>query len=335
MRGEKLKLSPRFKEFVPDVSTRELAASVQKLSDFYLANPGKSTPWNEPWALPATLSYFMPLNSIRMSRAFEEVERFIPQEAISEIWDFGSGLGTTQWILEEQQWLSPRPLYSIELSKEAERHHQQLQSRAAGKWKSEPRRIAKPNKGALAVFSYSFLEMQKALPKLNDFDHWLIVEPSTRECGRALMEWRNQFIKAGFEPLAPCTHSQDCPLLVHSPRDWCHHRVHFEQPDWFREIEDHLPMKNNTLTFSYLLLSKTVHDEKWRGAVRVIGDTLEEKGKTRQLVCRGPQREFFSWLHRNGPAPEIPHGTLMRIPDDVELKGSEIRLPPDFLLPQR
>lgn len=333
MRDEKLKLSRRFSDFLPNLSPHELVTSIMRLSDYYLENPGSSTPWSEPWALPATLAYFMPLNSIRMSRAFQEVERFIPADKISEIWDFGSGLGTTHWVLEEQEWLTPKPLFSIEQSREAERHHQQLQNSGAANWKSEPKRDARPKAGALAVFSYSFLEMQKALPKLEAFDHWLIVEPSTRECGRALMEWRSKFIAAGFEPLAPCTHSHDCPLLVHSPRDWCHHRVHFEQPEWFKEIENHLPMKNHTLTFSYLLLSKTVRDEKWRDAVRVIGDTLEEKGKTRQLVCRGPQREFFSWLHRNGPAPHIPHGTLMRIPDDVEVKSSEIRLPTDFPRP--
>jgi hypothetical protein len=330
MRDEKLKLSPRFKEFLPGLSARELASCVQKLSDFYLAHPGKSTPWNEPWARPATLSYFMPLNSIRMMRAFKEVERFLPQESLSEVWDFGSGLGTTHWVLEDQEWLSPRPLYSLEVSREAEKHHLELQQRSGARWKSEPRREVRPAKGALAVFSYSFLEMQKALPRLEAFDHWLIVEPSTRECGRALMEWRSKFIAAGFEPLAPCTHSHDCPLLVHSPRDWCHHRVHFEQPEWFQEIEDLLPMKNHTLTFSYLLVSRTVRDKKWRDAIRVIGDTLEEKGKTRQLVCRGPNREFFSWLHRNGSAPHIPHGTLMRIPENVEVKSAEIRLPADF-----
>lgn len=328
MQDVKLTLNPRFKSFLPELSAKEIAVSVQKLSNFYLANPGRSTPWKESYALPATLSYFMPLNAVRMARAFQEVERFIPGDAITEIWDFGSGLGTTHWVLEDQAWLSPRPLYSLEVSREAQNHHQHLQNVPGVKWRSEPRREVSPGKGALAVFSYSFLEMQKALPSLQAFDHWLIVEPSTRDCGRALMDWRTKFISDGFEPLAPCTHSYACPLLVHSPRDWCHHRVHFDQPGWFREIEDHLPMKNHTLTFSYLLASRVVRDSVWRDAVRVIGDTLEEKGKTRQLVCRGPEREFFSWLHRFGPAPHIPHGTLMRLSGDEEVKGSEIRLKP-------
>jgi hypothetical protein len=330
------KLSPRFEEilraglarFAPGADARALAAYVKKLSDFYLIAPGAATPWDRDFALPATLAYFMPLNGARMAAVMRELARFVPEAAIGEIWDFGSGLGTTQWVLEDQDWLAPRPLYSIEVSREAARVHAELEGLAGGRWKSEARRAASPGKGALAAFSYSFLEMQKALPTLDSFDHWLILEPSTRERGRALMERRSQFISAGFEALAPCTHSLACPLLIHSPRDWCHMRIHFEGPAWWREIEDQLPMKNRTLTYSYLLASKTVRDPKFRGATRVIGDTLPEKGKTRQMICRGPEREFFSWLHKNGEPPLIPHGALVPDIGSPEIKGGELRVGP-------
>jgi len=329
-------LSPQFEkllqaglvDFARGMDAAALATQVKKLSDFYLIAPGSPTPWDRDFALPATLAYFMPLNGMRLSAVMREVERFLPATAISEIWDFGSGLGTTQWILEDQVWLEPRPLYSVESSSRAAKVHQQLQELLPGRWRNESRKHATPKPGALAVFSYSFLEMQKALPDLNAFDHWLILEPSTRDCGRALMEWRSQFISAGFEPLAPCTHSASCPLLVHSPRDWCHHRLHFEAPAWWQQIEAHLPMKNRTLTYSYLLASKIVKDQEWRGAARVIGDTLEEKGKTRQLVCRGPEREFFSWLHKNGRPPAIAHGALVKNLGPFEIKGGELRIGP-------
>jgi len=330
------KLSPRFEEllraglahFAPHDDARALAAHIKKLSDFYLIAPGSATPWDKDYALPATLAYFMPLNGVRLASGFREAERLIPAGEISEIWDFGAGLGTTQWILEDQDWLETRPLYSLEVSPRAARAHDELQALGRGRWKSEARRTASPRRGALAVFSYSFLEMQNALPALDAFDHWLILEPSTRERGRALMEWRQRFIVEGIEPLAPCTHSAACPLLSHSPRDWCHMRIHFEGPRWWQEIEDHLPMKNRTLTYSYLLASRTVRDDQWRGAARVIGDTLPEKGKTRQMICRGPEREFFSWLHKNGEPPLIPHGTLVKNLGNPEIKGGELRVGP-------
>ncbi len=329
------KLSPRFEQtlksalahFAPGADDRALASHVKKLSDYYLIAPGSATPWDKDFALPATLAYFMPLNGVRLAQVFREVQRFLPSEAITEIWDFGSGLGTTQWVLEDQTWLEPRPLYSIEISGRAAKVHDEMQTFGA-RWKSEARRAPTPKRGALAVFSYSFLEMQKTLPDLAAFDHWLILEPSTRERGRALMDWRSQFIAAGLEPLAPCTHSLACPLLTHSPRDWCHMRVHFEGPEWFQSMEEHLPMKNRTLTYSYLLASRVVRDEAWRGAARIVGDTLPEKGKTRQMICRGPQREFFSWLRKNGEPPLIPHGALVKDIGTPEIKGGELRVGP-------
>ena len=75
---------------------------------------------------------------------------------------------------------------------------------------------------------------------------------------------------------------------------------------------------------SYLLVAKAAApaSKQWR----IVGDRLEEKGKTRQLVCRGPEREFLSWMHRNGEAPEIPRGVLIDAPTDFEIKSNELRL---------
>lgn len=304
---------------------RDLAAKVLRLSDFYLENPGHPTPWNEPFAAAAYLGYFLPLNFVRLGAAWSEVKRFLPPETISEIWDFGSGLGTTQWVLEGEEWLTPRPLFAIENSEQASGLHRQLLAGLRPKWKTQFLKAAAPKADALAVFSYSFLEMQNHLPNLKDFSHLLIVEPSTRTCGRDLMAWRQKLLLEGFTPLAPCTHAEACPLLTYSQKDWCHQRIHLAAPEWFGRLENHLPMKNRTLTYSYLLMSRTVKDEAWRRMARAIGDTLVENGKTRQMICRGPAREFLSWLHKHGPPPEIPHGALIRGVDGSEVKGADLR----------
>jgi ribosomal protein RSM22 (predicted rRNA methylase) len=319
-----VQLSPAFEKLVLESlgGRTPPPSQILALSNFYLEHPGKPTPWETGFAVPATLAYFMPLNYARMSAALREVARFALSP--SEVWDFGSGAGTTQWALEDLPDFAPRPLYSVEISQAARDMHKKLEPLRAGGWRSLNGSSAKPAPGAMAIFSYSFLEMQNVLPDLKKFEHILIVEPSTRDCGRALMEWRSRFLEQGLTALAPCTHQQACPLLVHSPRDWCHMRVHFDAPEWWRAIESHLPMKNRTLTYSYLLLSRS-EDQKWAGSTRVIGDTLHEKGKTRQMICRGPEREFLSWLHRDGDAPDIPHGALIRDLGPAEAKGHEIR----------
>lgn len=303
---------------------------IRELSDFYISQTGRETPWSEPNTLSAYLSYFLPLNVARLRSVWREVRRFLNDSDISEVWDFGSGLGATQWVLEDESWLSSKPLYCLEISTKAIAGHENLLASGPSKFKPQFVKGVSPRKGAIAVFSYSFLEMQKGLPPLENFAHLLVVEPSTRECGRQLMEWRQKAIVKGFNPLAPCTHNQACPLLVQSGRDWCHMRVSFQSPEWFQQIEDHLPMKNRTLTYSYLLLSQEKTNTDWYGSTRVIGDTLEERGKTRQMICRGPQREFLSWLSRDGEAPRIPHGALIKSLGTPDLKGSEVRASRDL-----
>ncbi|NJL25977.1 MAG: hypothetical protein HC902_12970 [Calothrix sp. SM1_5_4] len=330
--------TPRFERMVlsalDDLGRKidaSLARDVMALSDFYLAHPGVHTPWHEPFARPAYVSYFQPLNYARLRAVFNELKRFLPPETIREVWDFGSGIGATHWALEDEDWLPPRPLYCLERAREATEYHRRLAGSTDARWTPEfislqSRR--RPEPGALAVFSYSFLEMRDALPLWQEFEHILILEPSTRECGRQLQAWRVPFMDKGFTPLAPCTHASDCPLLLHSNKDWCHARIALEPPEWFQTLESLLPMKNRTLTYSYLLLSRGVRDEAWRGAARVIGDTLEERGKTRQMICRGPEREFLSWLHRHGEPARIPSGALLRGTESCTLKGSELRVEP-------
>lgn len=326
------KLTPAFENMVRGAAAAS-SADVMQLSAYFHANPGRPTPWEERFTLSAYVNYFLPLNYARLRAVFREVERFIPAETITEIWDYGSGPGTTHWVLEDEEWLAPRPLHCLETSREAISLHKRLMETRGGKWRPSFGSSGRPAPGALAVFSYSFLEMQKAPPNLATFDHVLLVEPSTRDTARQLMEWRGRLLKQGFHILAPCTHSLECPLLAHSNRDWCHMRVGFEAPDWWLALEEDLPMKNRSLTYSYLLLSRTISDEKWRShfpatptPARVTGDTLEERGKTRQMVCRGSEREFVSWLHRDGEPPFIPHGALLRGVESCEVKGSELRV---------
>jgi len=310
---------------------RALAAQVQQLSDFYITQTRRPTPWQESFAANAYLSYFLPLNTARLKAVWRQVTRFLPPDAWQEIWDIGAGLSPTHWVLESDRTLEARPFFGVEISKAAQALHAECAQAAGSRWQLQFRETVRPqSRRALGVFSYSFLEMQNQLPDLKAFEHLLIVEPSMRECGRSLMQWRSQLQGMGFQALAPCLHQEACPLLTQSQKDWCHTRIHFEAPDWWRRLEEFLPMQNRTLTYSYLLMSRTVQPHTEFEA-RVVGDTLHENGKSRQMICRGPQREFISWLHRHGPPPEIPHGALLSGLKHAEVKGHELRIPPGTL----
>ncbi len=341
-----------------------LAQAILRLSDFYIANPQSPTPWNEISTQAAYLSYYFPLNYARAHAVMNEAYLqgfFTGLESFVEI---GSGLGSAQIALQESlqdamasrmasinqesrqdktnnkennKKNSKRPEflkgYCIERSKEALQLHQRLiQTKNTHHSASTPLQFftevpshLPPARSRLAVLSYVYTEMA-TLPKwAEESEAVLLIEPSTREDGRRLLSLRTELIEKGFHPWAPCTHEGPCPLLTQSKKDWCHDRIEWQRPPGWDELEGLLPMQNRTLTFSYLLMRKSA-PTRIKNA-RVIGDTLKEKGKSRQLICRGPDREFLSWFpQRLKQEPELNRGDLIRFQQDLEKKSDELRL---------
>jgi hypothetical protein len=188
--------------------------------------------------------------------------------------------------------------------------------------------------------SYSLTELTQIPDWMWTAEAMIIIEPSTREDGRRLLELRGAALEKNFEVVAPCTHQGPCPLFNESKRDWCHDRVFFDRPKWMIEIEDHLPFSNTTLTLSYLVLRKKGKDKKQEtgdASIRIVGDFLDEKGKSRQLICRGPHREFLTFIKKSHTPLELHRGDLITIEHPIEKKGDEIRISPEqiHLLPTK
>lgn len=301
-----------------------LAKSVLQLSDFFIQNPEAATPWKEKWAQIAYAIYFLPLNSVRLQKLFQGAHKQGFLDGISQVYDFGAGLATASLNLTD---FGDFNFTLIEQAQEPEKmvadHFKNLKIQS---WlrKISDSDIRNPST-SLALFSYSLTELSELPPWAKKCEALIIVEPSTQQDGRKLLELRQRLIAEGYFIWAPCTHSQACPLLTQSKNDWCHDRVHFKSPTWFQKLENELPMKNRTLTYSYLLARKTVAP-KHQFNTRVVGDLLIEKGKNRQLICRGPDREFLAWLKKHKVEQEIPRGTLIDIPSTFEKVANEIRV---------
>jgi hypothetical protein len=177
----------------------------------------------------------------------------------------------------------------------------------------------------LLTFSYSWTELEHLPPEFLQAEALVIIEPSTFRNSRRLQKLRSHLLQVGYWIWDPCTHHQDCPLLSENNRDWCHHRIQVKMPPWFLAMEKYLPMQNRTLTFSYLLARKSPPPKDLQDAIRVIGDWQKEKGKSRQLVCRGPQREFLSLLKKNKIPIRHQRGDLIQLPMNSTVAGNEIR----------
>lgn len=213
---------------------------------------------------------------------------------------------------------------AIEIADKCMEISKQIAPNAKISWKKS---LPAKNKNNIIGFSYSLLELPALPDWVTDFDRMIIIEPSDRKSGRRMLELRQKIIDLGYYIWAPCTHQGACPLLVNSKNDWCHNRIHWQMPDWFLEIEKKLPIKNKTLTFTYMLVSREKPPEHLKKLARLTGDQQKEKGKTKQMVCRSSEREFMSWLQRNKFTPDWQRGELIEIPQGVIKVANELRLP--------
>lgn len=305
---------------------KKIAQNILKLSDFFIDSPEDPTPWHEIWAQQAYVFYFLPLNSIRLSRVFSHLD--LTKVPFAQVYDFGAGLATASRFLLNQG-------YKLNLIEHAREPQELVQAcdvnNEAYHWRKDPpSRTEVEGLSALSCFSYSLTELQ-ALPEWAWASRGLLlVEPSTQQDGRRLMQWREQLIARGYRVQAPCTHQGACPLLHQSKTDWCHDRVHAKLPEWMLQAESYLPMKNRTLTMSYLFATTTtaaIPKTSPANSARVTGDLLKEKGKDRQLICRGPEREFLAWMHKHGAHEEIPRGEIIHLPETLQKVSNELRVP--------
>ncbi len=319
----------------PDAISR-IKECIQRLSDHFIAQKAKS-PLSERWAQVAYLAYYFPLNYLRAQAVCDEAVKVRFFQGLESAVDVGSGLGSlTANLLEvKTDWLK---LESTDISSEAIEIQKRLLPETTKNIKfSRQDELLPKQKFDLACFSYSWnefseLEKNSFLDRSTDFEAVMFIEPSTQLHSRNLMRLRQTLIEKGFFAWAPCTHQQDCPLLIHSKTDWCHDRIAIDKTKWQASIEKGLAFKNETLTFSYLLMRKTKpsREKEHQGFefARVIGDELVEKGKNRQAVCRSSEREFFSWFPQRLKHNILSfiHGEKLLLQNTTVKKSNELRI---------
>lgn len=300
--------------------TKTLAECVLRLSDWFVHQPDDPTPWKERWAQIGYLVYFLPLNEMRVRAVIDQGLEVGFFHGLERVLDFGAGPGTASQALREKL-----PLKAFGLAERAPFVHEWIRD-----WNFPDVEISTgmeglhPRDPSKTLFTASYSLTETALPPgALDCEALMLIEPATHQDGQTLLKIREDLLAKGYSAWAPCPHQQRCPL--HETRDWCHDRIHVELTEWQRKLENHLPIKNFTLTFSYLLArQKPAPVTKW---ARLTGDSLKEKGKTRQLVCRGTEREFLSWLDRHKNSQELPRGIRVKLPDGLEKQGNELRVP--------
>lgn len=298
-----------FKDQNWEWNTKRIADDILRLSDFYIQNPKAKTPWDQAWAQKALLCYYWPLNTLRFQSVFQELQETEFFNGLDHFIDFGAGPATASSVLHEMK----KNVIAVESSPVPQKWFPEIN------WNQN----YQVSSNSCFILSYSLTEMSQLPTQALLANALVIIEPASQIDGRNLLHLRSQLLEQNYFAWAPCSHQDSCPLLLHSKTDWCHDRIHFDAPPWFLEIEHHLPIKNKTLTMSYLAVKKQAPPApNW---ARLTGDLLTEKGKSRQLVCRGSDREFLAWMHRDGEVPEYFRGEKVTL-EKFEQKSNELRI---------
>jgi hypothetical protein len=314
--------------------SKQLAQSVKRMADFYVENPSKPTPWHEVWCQQAQLAYYFPLNFLRNLRVFEELKAQNFFRTPFTWHEFGAGLGPSLEAFLSLQ-LPANLLRNTQLTESSKQARQLCQGRMESHYninlKWQPQVTSPLDLNSLLVLSYSLTELDQLPDWLWNAHSIIILEPATREDGRRLMELRQHALEKSYHIVAPCTHALNCPLLINSQRDWCHDRFAFDRPEWMLKLEEYLPFVNSTLTVSYLALTKRDKESKLysdHSRIRVVGDFLNEKGKTRQMICRNENREFLTFLKKVSTPPEFYRGDILSIEEPISKRAEELRVEP-------
>ncbi len=313
----------------PKLPLPKLADSILQLSDHFVNNPDDLTPWTEKFCQEAYRYYYLPLNYLRCFNVIQRGQLVNFFKDVETSVDWGSGPGTASIALSLLLGSQIKKQILIDQSDIVLKVFSDLHSHLKNKEitdKLSLKNLTVDPKKSLLIFSYSLTEMKSLPDGYEQFESIMILEPSTQDDGRKLLQTREKLIAQGYYIWAPCVHQQSCPLQNQSKTDWCHDRFHVKAPDWFLKMEPFLPFRNRTITTSYLLAKKTAPAAEIKNFARITGDSLDEKGKTRQLVCRNTDREFLAWMHKSITVQTIPRGELVTLPNEIEKKSNELRL---------
>ncbi|HOE82161.1 MAG: small ribosomal subunit Rsm22 family protein [Myxococcota bacterium] len=266
-------LKPKFRQDLP--------YAVKDLSDYLTRDRALRRPdyMAEPRFFSAYLYYFLPWNLLRLARLFKGLQIDVPSG--SHLLDLGSGPLTVPLAMYiGLPHLRDRELTftCVDLAPRSMRVGMDLFKALAGQscpWKfnlvkgSLDAKNSAPANWVVAANAFNeFDSSARSAAKMERSAHilakavgfggqLLLIEPGTRWGGRAISKLREMLIEQGFVPLAPCTHSNECPMPGDSRSQWCHFNFDVKgAPKWLVSLTARAKMPKEDLSLSLFLATK-------------------------------------------------------------------------------
>lgn len=275
-------------------SLNDLAKARQRLTERYRNRESDNISFmRENAERFAYVAARMPATYAVCRRVFKEIENLCPDSVIKSVLDLGSGPGTASWAASlafenvESFCAVEQDSHLIELAKVLASHSENSALQRASWQNMCFDGSAFFEKHDLVVCSYSVGELPalQLLPFIEaswkaTSQFLVIIEPGTPLGFSRISAIRNYLISLGANIIAPCTHTNACPL-ANKKGEWCHFSQRFERSFL------HSYLKEGSIgfedeKFSYVIFSKSKKDLP---RARVLSDPSKRSGHVCLKLC--------------------------------------------------
>lgn len=140
-----------------------------------------------------------------------------------------------------------------------------------------------------------------------------VVEPGVRPSAHLMAALRRGFLHHGLKPLAPCPHTEPCPMSGRGYSAWCHFNFDAEAaPGWLKTLSDEARLPKDNVSLSFLNFSargRRLEPEVGSSFVRAVSGPFE-------LPDASGQRRFgqYACSERGLTLLSVPKKHLVPLP---------------------
>jgi ribosomal protein RSM22 (predicted rRNA methylase) len=285
-------LSEAIQQEIKKVTPAQLARAAADLTQHYRAGHLSALAVNTEAHRAAYLAVRFPAIFAANCHIFSEVRRLAPATAIRSILDLGAGPGTALFAAVEvfpaldRATMVEADKALIALGQRIVLGSSHPAVRGARWLRQDIRQGLLSESHDLVVASYVLNELPVASVHRAVLEAWqgsgkflVLVEPGTMRGFGVINLARSLLISAGGHLLAPCPHSDDCPLAVAG--EWCHFAARVQRTSLHRQI------KRGTLgyedeKFSYVVFSRGSFQP---AASRLVRHPQKHSGHVQLTLC--------------------------------------------------
>ncbi|MBZ5523126.1 MAG: small ribosomal subunit Rsm22 family protein [Acidobacteriia bacterium] len=214
----------------------------------------------------AYLAVRLPATYAAIARVLEEIVQRAPLVEIGSLLDLGSGPGTALHAAAEA-FPSMRQATAIESDADLSALGKRLGAQSAheavrsARWiPADLRSGVNAGRHDLVVLSYALGELPAVAVNKVLTDAWaaageflVLIEPGTKRGFGVVHSARSWLIAAGAPILAPCPHTDTCPMAAAG--DWCHFSARVERTSMHRRLKGGA-LGHEDEKFSYIVASR-------------------------------------------------------------------------------